>query len=194
MGWQHYRGMFGIKFPGPGIFSEIFPQSFLSVLAWKTTEKTIENFPGSPKYDAKHWANMGCKKQGANHILDLFQGHKPSHVQNKTDLLGGFRIQCFTHNMIIIIPRSAKIQCWRSTNASNNLESFSLEKHVPTDFDTHKNSCNVIKKPNPGQKILFNEKKLRKFSNDRNKRWDGCNLAANMLLPLHDTAYAFIQA
>ena len=35
-------------------------------------EKTIENFPGSPKYDAKHWANRGCKKQGAKHTLDLF--------------------------------------------------------------------------------------------------------------------------
>jgi len=34
-----------------------FPRSFLPVLAWNTTEKNIENFPGSPKYDAKHWVS-----------------------------------------------------------------------------------------------------------------------------------------
>ena len=30
-------------------------QSFLLLLAWQTTEKNLENFPGSLKYDAKHW-------------------------------------------------------------------------------------------------------------------------------------------
>ena len=38
-------GMFRIKYPGPGIFSCFFP------------EKTMENFPGSPKYDASAAAN-----------------------------------------------------------------------------------------------------------------------------------------
>lgn len=38
-----------------GSFSWFFPRSFLPVLAWNTTEKNIENFPGSQKYDAKHW-------------------------------------------------------------------------------------------------------------------------------------------
>ena len=28
------------------------------MLAWKTTEKNMENFPGFPRYDAKHWANV----------------------------------------------------------------------------------------------------------------------------------------
>ena len=37
-------------------FQDFFPQSFLPVLDWKTTEKTMKNFSGSPKYDAKHWA------------------------------------------------------------------------------------------------------------------------------------------
>ena len=49
--------MFSIKSPGPKIFSVIFSRSFLPVLAWETTEKHMENFPGFPKYDAKHWAN-----------------------------------------------------------------------------------------------------------------------------------------
>ena len=33
----------------------IFSVIFLPVLASKSTEKNIENFPESPKYDAKHW-------------------------------------------------------------------------------------------------------------------------------------------
>ena len=41
--------MFGITFMGPVIFFVIF----LSMLAWKTTEKTIEKFHGFPKYEAK---------------------------------------------------------------------------------------------------------------------------------------------
>ena len=43
--------MFSIKFLGPVIFSVIF---FLKLVL--TNKKNIENFPGSPKYDAKHWA------------------------------------------------------------------------------------------------------------------------------------------
>ena len=52
-------GMFRIKFTGSIIISAIFfSWSFLPVLAWKTTEKTMENFSGSPKYDAKHWTHV----------------------------------------------------------------------------------------------------------------------------------------
>ena len=40
------------------LFPWKFSQGFLSMLAWKITEKTIENFPGPPKYDYKHWANL----------------------------------------------------------------------------------------------------------------------------------------
>ena len=29
--------------------------TFLPVLAWKSKEKTLENFPRSQKYEAKHW-------------------------------------------------------------------------------------------------------------------------------------------
>ena len=50
-------GMFSIQSPSPEIFfRDFFPWSFLPVLAWKTTKKNMEHFPGSPKYDAKHWA------------------------------------------------------------------------------------------------------------------------------------------
>ena len=49
--------MFSIKSQGSETFSAIFfPQSFLPVIAWKTTKKNIENLSGSPKYDAKQWA------------------------------------------------------------------------------------------------------------------------------------------
>ena len=37
----------------PWFFPWFFPRSFLPVLAWKLRKK---HFPGSPKYDAKHWA------------------------------------------------------------------------------------------------------------------------------------------
>ena len=49
-------GMITIKFTGPMIFPWFFFRSFLPVLAWTTTEKPMEKFPGSPRYDAKHWA------------------------------------------------------------------------------------------------------------------------------------------
>ena len=44
-------GMFSIKITGPVIFPVIFSRSFLPELAWQSTEKTHENFLGSPKYD-----------------------------------------------------------------------------------------------------------------------------------------------
>ena len=47
-----YSGM--IKYPGPRTFSVIFSPEFLAC----ATEKNIENFPGTPKYDAKHWAHV----------------------------------------------------------------------------------------------------------------------------------------
>jgi len=47
--------MFSIKFPGPGIFFVIFSQKFLACASLKDYRKNIENFPGFPKYDAKHW-------------------------------------------------------------------------------------------------------------------------------------------
>jgi hypothetical protein len=53
--------MFSIKFLGSGIFSMIFPQSFLPVL---------ENFPGSPKFDAKHGAiNLLFKEKLPKNII-----------------------------------------------------------------------------------------------------------------------------
>ena len=40
----------------PGIFSSFFPRSFLPVLnSLKNYGKNMENLPGSPKYDSKHW-------------------------------------------------------------------------------------------------------------------------------------------
>ena len=54
--------MFSIKYPGPKNFSrDFFPWSFLPVLAWKTLKQNVENFPGSPKYDARHLANDSFK-------------------------------------------------------------------------------------------------------------------------------------
>ena len=44
--------MFSIKFLDPVIFSPFFPQR----ASLKNYEKNMENFPGSPKYDFKHWA------------------------------------------------------------------------------------------------------------------------------------------
>ena len=43
-----------IKYPGPRIFSVTFSPEFLAC----ATEKNIENFPGTPKYDAKHWTHV----------------------------------------------------------------------------------------------------------------------------------------
>ena len=40
-------------------FSILFPQMFL---AWKNMEQNTQNFPGSPRYDAKHWANNLFRK------------------------------------------------------------------------------------------------------------------------------------
>ena len=62
---KYLSRMFSIKFMGPIIISVIFvPRSFLPVLAWKTTEKTMENFTGSRKCDAKHWALASKKSTG----------------------------------------------------------------------------------------------------------------------------------
>ena len=44
----------GSTFRVSKFFPWFFCRSFL--VSWKTTEKTVENFPGSPKYNAKHWA------------------------------------------------------------------------------------------------------------------------------------------
>ena len=46
--------MCNINFLGPVKFSVLFPMKFLPVLAWKTTEKSMENF--SESLNAKHWA------------------------------------------------------------------------------------------------------------------------------------------
>jgi hypothetical protein len=43
--------MFSIKFPCPGIFSGIFSLKFLACVG-------LKNFPGSQKYDAKHWGSV----------------------------------------------------------------------------------------------------------------------------------------
>ena len=44
----YHSWIFSIKFWGPVIFSLIFfPKSFLPVLAWKTIEKNMKNFPRS---------------------------------------------------------------------------------------------------------------------------------------------------
>ena len=48
--------MINIKFTGPVIISLIFSQSFLPVLAWKTTEKNMEDFLGS------RWAIVSHQK------------------------------------------------------------------------------------------------------------------------------------
>ena len=53
---QRVDGMFSIKFAGPVNSSTIISPKFSPVLAWKTMEKTMENFHGSSKYDAKHCA------------------------------------------------------------------------------------------------------------------------------------------
>ena len=51
--------MFIIKLPGPVIFSMIFSPKFLACASLKNFgNKTIENFPVSLKYNAKHWAYM----------------------------------------------------------------------------------------------------------------------------------------
>ena len=65
--------MFSIKLAGPRIFSWIFPQSFLPVLAWKTTEKTIEISPDPLKYDAKHWAIVIKTKHLKSFIVRGFE-------------------------------------------------------------------------------------------------------------------------
>ena len=54
--------MFSIKFPGPVIFSEIFsliffPEVYCLCQPEKLWKKTIKDFLGFPKYDAKLWAN-----------------------------------------------------------------------------------------------------------------------------------------
>ena len=48
--------MFIFIFSGPVIFSVIFFLKFLACANFKNYGKNMKNFPGSPKYDAKHWA------------------------------------------------------------------------------------------------------------------------------------------
>ena len=50
--------MFSIKFPGPKIFSVIFSPTFLACASLKNYRKKHGKFPGSSKYNAKHWAYM----------------------------------------------------------------------------------------------------------------------------------------
>ena len=47
--------MFSIKITDPVIFSVIIFWKFLSRASLKNYKKNMKNFPGSPKYDAKHW-------------------------------------------------------------------------------------------------------------------------------------------
>ena len=51
--------MFSIKFQDPVIFSVIIFLEFLACASLRNCGKNMENFPGSPKYDAKHWATIG---------------------------------------------------------------------------------------------------------------------------------------
>lgn len=67
--------MFSIKFPGPVIFSEIFsliffPEVYCLCQPEKLWKKTIKDFLGFPKYDAKHWANEYL--QQANSAVQIF--------------------------------------------------------------------------------------------------------------------------
>ena len=48
--------MFSFKFLGLMIISVLFSPKFL-----KTREENMENYPGSPKNDAKDWADMKIK-------------------------------------------------------------------------------------------------------------------------------------
>ena len=50
--FSYNNRMFSIKFSDPVIFSPFFPQR----ASLKNYGKNMENFPGSPKYDFKHWA------------------------------------------------------------------------------------------------------------------------------------------
>ena len=50
--------MFSIKFPGSLIFSMIYFLKVLPCASLKNCKKIHGKIPGSPKYDAKHWAHV----------------------------------------------------------------------------------------------------------------------------------------
>ena len=62
---MYIGGMFGIISESRNSFRDFFSWSFLPVLAWKTTEKNMGNFPRSLKNETKHWDNVNFPSRHA---------------------------------------------------------------------------------------------------------------------------------
>ena len=60
---------------GPMKFSMLFFPKFLACASLKYYGKNMENFPGSPRYDAKHWASVEISLNmiGSLHVHIILQ-------------------------------------------------------------------------------------------------------------------------